>query len=76
MKYKEFNPYKFIQKCKSHYDLGDDVISVDEANELADEIKKLREALYDLSQKNKTLKGGLEKLKKSIEVIVKEANNE
>ena len=66
MKYKAFDPHKFI--AEKGNDRG--YISKHHANKLVDEIMKLRNALYGLSQENKTLKGGLEKLKKSIDKII------
>ena len=66
MKYKAFDPHEFVTEKGNDRDN----ISKYHANKLADEIMKLRKALYDLSQENKTLKDGLDKLKKSIDGII------
>ena len=72
MKYKAFDPHEFVSKetLLGEGPFESRVVYVSIANKLADEIKKLREALYGLSQENKTLKDGLEKLKKNIDGII------
>ena len=71
MKYKAFDPYKFIKE-NSYSTVNEEVsIPVVEDNKLADEIMKLRNALYDLSQENKKATNAINEFNMAIEKLKK-----
>ena len=71
MTYKAFDPYKFIKE-NSYSTVNEEVsIPVVEANKLADEIMKLRNALYDLSQENKKATNAINEFNMAIEKLKK-----
>ena len=71
MKYKAFDPHKFIKE-NSYSTVNEEVsIPVVEANKLADEIMKLRNALYDLSQENKKATNAINEFNMAIEKLKK-----
>ena len=67
MKYKAFDPHEFVTEKGN--DRGN--ISKYHANKLADEIKKLRNALFDLSQKNKKAINAINEFNMVIEKLKK-----
>ena len=67
MKYKAFDPHEFVTEKGN--DRG--YISKYHANKLADEIMKLRNALYDLSQENKKATNAINEFNMAIEKLKK-----
>ena len=67
MKYKAFDPHKFVTEKGNDRDN----ISKYHANKLADEIMKLRNALYDLSQENKKATNAINEFNMAIEKLKK-----
>ena len=67
MTYKAFDPHEFVTEKGN--DRGN--ISKYHANKLADEIMKLRNALYDLSQENKKATNAINEFNTAIEKLKK-----
>ena len=72
MTYKAFDPHEFVTKNMFYAENSKfAVIQVTEANKLADEIMKLRNALYGLSQENKKATNAINEFNMAIEKLKK-----